>query len=541
MNNRQKAAEAAVFDQTNLLPKKELLIVFGVLAGSLFICFVDQNGIGVALPTIGRELHAEATISWAGTSALIANTLFQVLYGRLSDLFGRKTVYLSALALLTISDLLCGLSQNATMLYVFRGFAGVANGGITSLSMMIVSDIITLKERGKYQGILGACVGLGNMVGPFVAAAFVQHSTWRGLFWLISPLAALCCVICFFILPTPKDAPRVDFKAVSAKIDYWGIIAGSAAIILILIPVSGGGSYFAWASPMVISMLVLGGCCMMVFLFIEYRVALLPMMPLSLFRSAPVCVMLLQNLFFGIVYYSQLYYLPLFFQNARRMSPILSAALVLPITCAQMIASIVSGQYISRTERYGEVIWSGFFLWTLGVGLTCIFNLGTPISVIVIILLIQGVGAGFIFQPTLVALQAHCTKAQRAVVISNRNFLRSLGGAVGLAISAATLQNSLKKALPAKFASLALSSYNVPDFDTIGASAVEIREILQAYADASRTVFIMNVPFMALCLVGCLFIKDNGLQQPDEVPGQETVERVEEVHIEEERRRKRNK
>jgi MFS family permease len=192
---------------------------------------------------------------------------------------GRKAVFLSALALLTISDLVCGMSQNATMLYVFRGFAGVANGGITSLSMMIVSDIITLKERGKYQGIIGSCVGLGNMVGPFVAAAFVQYSTWRGLFWLISPIAALCCIVCFFILPTPKDAPRMDFGDVSAKIDYWGILTGSIAIILILIPVSGGGSYFAWGSPMVISMLALGGCCMFAFLFVEQRVALLPMMP----------------------------------------------------------------------------------------------------------------------------------------------------------------------------------------------------------------------------------------------------------------------
>jgi MFS family permease len=295
MKDRQKAAEATVFDQTNLLPKKELLVVFGALAVSLFICFVDQNGIGVALPTIGHELHAEATISWAGTSALIANTIFQVLYGRMSDLFGehlfdhyftdsnvflgRKTVYMSALALLTISDLLCGFSQNATMLYIFRGFAGVANGGITSLSMMIVSDVITLKERGKYQGILGSCVGLGNMVGPFIAAAFVQHSTWRGLFWLISPLAALCCVICFFVLPTPKDTPPMDFKAVSAKIDYWGILIGSAAIVLILIPVSGGGSYFSWDSPMVISMLAIGGCCILAFLFIEHQIALLPMMP----------------------------------------------------------------------------------------------------------------------------------------------------------------------------------------------------------------------------------------------------------------------
>jgi MFS family permease len=227
--------------------------------------------------------------------------------------------------------------------------------------------------------------------------------------------------------------------------------------------------------------------------------------------------MLLQNLFFGIVYYSQLYYLPLFFQNARRMSPLKSAALLLPVTCAQMVSSILSGLYISRRERYGEVIWSGFTIWTLGIGLTCIFDLNTPIGTIVAILLIQGIGVGFIFQPTLVALQAHCTKAQRAVVISNRNFLRSLGGAVGLAISAATLQNSLKKAMPSEFASLASSSYNVPNFDALGASPAQIHSILKAYAHASRAVFIMNVPFMGLCLLGCLLIKDHGLQRPDEV------------------------
>lgn len=194
-------------------------------------------------------------------------------------------MYMSLLALLSISDLLCGLSQNATMLYVFRGLAGIANGGVASLTMMIVSDIVSLKERGKYQGILGACVGLGNMVGPFVGAAFVQHSTWRGLFWLVSPLAALCCIMCFFIIPTPKNAPRMKFKAVSAKIDYWGILAVSAAIILILIPVSGGGSYFAWNSSLSISMLVIGGCCMLAFLFIEKRVALLPMMPCKSWSS----------------------------------------------------------------------------------------------------------------------------------------------------------------------------------------------------------------------------------------------------------------
>lgn len=163
------------------------------------------------------------------------------------------------------------------MLYIFRGLAGVANGGITSLTMMIVSDTVSLKERGKYQGILGACVGAGNMIGPFVAAAFVTHSTWRGLFWLVCPLAAICGAICFMILP--NNVPKTKLGESAKKIDYWGVLTGSAAIILILIPISGGGSYFEWNSAMVISMLVVGGICAIAFFFVEYKVALLPMMP----------------------------------------------------------------------------------------------------------------------------------------------------------------------------------------------------------------------------------------------------------------------
>lgn len=289
-----------MFDQTNLLPKQQLIVVFCVLAVSMFISFVEQNGIGVAMPTIGEGLHAEETISWVGTSALIANTIFQIFYGRLSDLYGkrscdlevrgltyvigRKAVYLSALALLAVSELICGWSQHATMLFVFRGLAGVANGGITALTMMIVSDIVSLKERGKYQGILGSCVGAGSMAGPFIAAAFTQpglwgHTSWRGFFWLVSGLAFVALVVAYFILPTPKNAPPMSFKAVSKEVDWWGILAGSAAIILLLIPISEGGSYFRWESPTVIAMLTVGSGCMVAFILIEKYVACLPMTP----------------------------------------------------------------------------------------------------------------------------------------------------------------------------------------------------------------------------------------------------------------------
>lgn len=279
--NRQREAEKALHDQTNILPFGQLMVVFSGLATSLVITFIDQNGISVTLPTIARDLGAQNTISWAGTSSLIANTMFTVLYGRLSDIFGRKIVYLSALVLLCIADLLCGLSQNPAMFYVFRGLAGVAGGGVTSLTMIIVSDVVTLEQRGKYQGVLGASLGVGNIIGPFIAAAFIMRSTWRGFFWMISPLAALSAVVGYFLIP--NNAQKGGFRKNMRRIDWYGVLASSIGIIFILIPVSGGGSYFPWDSPMVIAMLVIGSCAFVSFIFIEWKVASLPMLPGTLF------------------------------------------------------------------------------------------------------------------------------------------------------------------------------------------------------------------------------------------------------------------
>lgn len=285
--NKQQAAEKSLHDQTNILPRGELLIVFAGLAASLVITFVDQNGISVTLPAIAKALNAENTISWAGTSSLIANTMFTVLYGRLSDIFGRKIVYLMALGLLCIADLLCSLSQNAPMFYVCRGLAGIAGGAVSSLTMIIVSDVVTLKERGRYQGFLGAALGLGNVIGPFIGAVFVMNSTWRGFFWLIAPLAACSVFVGHSLIPS--SAPKESFRKNIRKIDYYGIIASSIGIILLLIPISGGGSYFQWSSPMVISMFVVGGCSLIAFIIIEWKVAFLPMLPSAVAKVHRLC------------------------------------------------------------------------------------------------------------------------------------------------------------------------------------------------------------------------------------------------------------
>lgn len=506
---RQRAAESGLHDQTNLLKKKQLFIVFSSLASALFICYADQNGIGTILPTVGRDFKATDTISWAGTSSLIANTVTQVMYARISDIYGRKPVFLFSVGMLVLADILCGVAPDAPSFYFFRALGGIAGAGINSLTMMIVSDIVTLEQRGKWQGFLGAGIGGGNAVGPLLSAAFALHQTWRAFFWFLAPCGAIAGVIGWFYLPStmPKGNAKQQFKL----IDWGGIITATIAIVLILIPLSGGGSYFSWSSPMTISMLAIGSLSLLAFLLVEWKVARLPMMPLSMYTNAPVAAILAQNFFFGMVYYSNLYYIPLYIQNVRGWDTIISAAFLVAINVPQSIVSTLTGIFISRYKRYGVVIWTGFTVWTLGAGLICSFSRTTSPAAVAAILSISGIGAGCIFQPVLIALQAHCSKPQRAAVISNRNFLRSSGGAVGLSISAQVLQSSLRNNLPPRLSSIAHDTYALPRLNAADEDAVR-----NAYMKAIRIVFIVSAPMIGLCLVLCLFIKDRGLQRREE-------------------------
>ncbi|KAL1835931.1 hypothetical protein VTK73DRAFT_5260 [Phialemonium thermophilum] len=269
---------------------------------------------------------------------------------------------------------------------------------------------------------------------------------------------------------------------------------------------------------MVISMLAIGACSLPLFLLVEWKLAKLPMMPLSIFATPAVAVMLAQNFLFGAVYQSFLYYVPMYLQNAHGYSPLLSAAISAALVCMQTLASILSGQYISRRKRYGEVIWAGFGLWTLalrGCGLSLLYTRQTPAGVIIVPLMLVGTGVGFIFQPTLVALQAHVPQPRRAVITSNRNFFRCAGGAVGLAVSAAVLQATLRKKLPSGHGDLAAdSTYAVPDLSHL--PAADAARVLDAYMDASHAVFELLIPIIGVCFLGCVFIRDRGLRYEED-------------------------
>ncbi|KAJ5988510.1 hypothetical protein N7481_003720 [Penicillium waksmanii] len=492
--NRQREAEKALHDQTNILPFAQLMVVFTGLATSLLIMCMDQNGISVTLPTIARDLGRPGHYFLGGN--LLIDREYHV-HGPIWPAVG----YFWTQGCLHI-----GASVAVHSRFVVWLIAKPSH----------VLHVVTLEQRGKYQGILGASLGVGNIMGPFIAAAFIERSTWRGFFWLISPLAAISAIVGYFLIP--NNAKKGDFRQNLYRIDWFGVLASSIGIIFVLIPVSGGGSYFPWDSPMVIAMLVIGGCAFVAFAFIEWKVATLPMLPVVFFKSKVITALFLQSFLLGAVYQAYLYYLPLYYQNARGWSPIVSAALTSPMVACQAIASICSGQYISRLKRYGEIIWMGFGLWTLGAGLMLRFDDKTHPAVIAVCVGITGIGIGFTFQPTLVALQAHCTKSHRAISISNRNFFRCMGGACGLAISAAILQATLRSQLPAEFSYLTESTYSLPSRSSL--TDTQWAQILLAYSKASHSVFILQVPLIGVCFLACAFIRDRGLERvksPEEI------------------------
>ncbi|CUM55984.1 uncharacterized protein AC631_05047 [Debaryomyces fabryi] len=513
----------------NILPTKKIIICLLVLAMALMVSFIDQTGVTVATSVIGKDLDSETTINWAGTASLLANCICQVLFGRLSDIFGRKNVLMIGLLILAIADIGCGVSKTGVQFYVCRALAGIGNGCSSSLPQIILSDIVTLRDRGKYQGILGMSVGLGNSIGPFLMAGFIHGATWRHFYYLLCPLNVLVIVIIYIFIkdPVKKVENILTRKEKFMKIDYLGIFFATACLTLLLVPISGGGSTYPWNSSIIIAMFIIGGSLFFVFLLVEWKFAKLPMIPLRIFKLPMVSLIFLSTFFFGMTYFSFLYYQPYYFEIVKNKSIVHTSLFVLPFVLCQAVMSVVSGQIITHTGHYIYVIITGYSLWLLGNCLLLLWNENVNDGVNIVSLLIIGCGVGFTFQPSMVAVQAQAKKADRAVVISTRNVIRSFGGAVGIAVGSTTVSNSFLssiKQLEKDNSTKIPSSYlryletNIYSrFDTSSLTSSQTSVVKLMYVSALKNYFYLLIPFIAICLITSFLIKDKGLQCIDEI------------------------
>ncbi|KPV78444.1 uncharacterized protein RHOBADRAFT_50911 [Rhodotorula graminis WP1] len=500
-------------DQTSRLSGGQLLIVFFGLQVALFLSFLDSTSVSTAAPAIGRDLNASSSISWVGSSFLLANTSFQIVTSRLSDIFGRKAVLLAALFLFVVGDLLCGFAQSGIWLYACRGIAGIGGGGINSLSMIIVSDVVNVRDRGKYQGLLGIAISLGSAVGPFAGGLFAQYATWRWCFWITPPMGVGTMLIIWFLLPL-KHVPG-DFKTKLRQMDTTGSFLALAMTICFLVPLAGGGSSFRWDSPVVISLFVVSGVLAGLFFFVEGWLAKLPLLPGRMFKNRNIALLLGQTFLVGICYFGNIYMVPLYLQNVLGASAIKSAALLLPLVLVQTFTTTLSGYVLKWTNRTRASFFVGFVLWCAGQAGQVAFSRTTSVGVIVGVLLVQGLGIGATLQSTLVLIQVSGPSEDRAVVTGARNFVRSLGGAIGLAVGNTLVNNLFVKNLPPSLPDSVREQLQREFVLPVDMSHDVKDQVLDAYMAGMRAVFIFFVPVVAICLLLCFFIKDLPLSPPE--------------------------
>ncbi|EFQ27348.1 major facilitator superfamily transporter [Colletotrichum graminicola] len=516
----------SVGGQRNTMSRKRMLLAFSALSVCLFVSFIDQTSVSTAVPAIAGDLDTGTATSWIGTSFLIASTAFQLINGRLSDIFGRKNLLMICLVLMAVGDILCGFAKTKEQLFAFRAVAGIGGGGINSIVMIIVSDITTLENRGKYQGVLGAVIALANGVGPFVGGAVVEEATWRWVFWMVPIICAPAAVTILFCLPLKHQSGNYADKV--KKIDYGGIALNMASTLLVLVPLSGGGVSYPWSSPFVIAAVTVGAVLGVLFVLYEWKLARLPIMPLRLFQ-APHCSYLYgQTFLMGQAYFGNLFYLPIYFQSVLKFSPLAAGAMILPVVIATSVMSILSGQYMLWLGRYMPCILVGFFLWTLGNGLTILFDRDTGLGELIGILIIVGAGIGLTLQPTLVGMYANSRSEDRAVTTGLRNFIRTIGGAFGLVVSGVILSNTLRRDLQGRgfisdgvIAELTSSTYTLGQK---GFSDEEQAVILRAYMRGLHYIFIYYVVCTGLSLALTLGVGNTGLKAKKPAQAEEASE-----------------
>ncbi|KXH68677.1 multidrug resistance protein fnx1 [Colletotrichum salicis] len=434
-------------EQTNYVRPRTIITIFLACASVDLVALMDQTTLAASLNIIGNSLNARNQTAWIASGYFITSTVGQLLYGRLSDIWSRKVILLIGLAIFFTGSLASSVSNTGTQLIVFRAWTGIGGGGLMTVAQMIVSDVVPLRERGKYQGILGSVVAIANGIGPVIGGALASQSkdSWRWIFRLNMPLTLLCTVCVIFFMPLRKV--EGNWKLKLKAVDFVGSFLALAGTTVLMLGLTWGGGDHPWNSAYVIATLIVGFFVCVGFIFWQWKGAKFPLVPLHIFKSKIVngaCITMAIN---GWNFVVQVYYIPAFYQLAYGYSATKSGAMLLPVTLTQTLFSTLAGLVVHKVGRYRECILLGWALWAVGIGLMSTLDENSSVGKQVGYSLLVGAGVGNTLQPALIAIQAGVSRKDMAVVTSFRNFIRNLGSTIGLAISGAIINNILASSI----------------------------------------------------------------------------------------------
>jgi EmrB/QacA subfamily drug resistance transporter len=504
------APAAAVRSEDAPLSHRQIMIVFSGLMLGMFLAALDQSVVSTALPTIVGDFHALNRLTWVVTAYLLTATASAPLYGKISDLYGRKKIFQFAIVLFLAASALAGLSQNMNELIAFRGLQGLGAGGLIVLAMSIIGDVVPPAQRGKYQGYFGAVFGVASVAGPLVGGFLVEQISWRWIFYINLPIGAVALVVTSIVLHDRSERK-------SHRIDYLGALLLLCGVSALLLTTTLGGSPqgFPWHSWQIATMLTSGVVLVVGFVAWEMRFAREPIVPMYLFRKRVFTFSNLTGFIVGVAMFGAIIYLPVYLQVVKGVSPTVSGLMLIPLMVGMLSASITSGQIIARIGRYKIFPVVGTAVMTVGMFLFSLLGVHTSDAVDSLYMFIVGVGLGLVMQVLVLAVQNGVDYKDLGTATSMSNFFRSMGGAFGTAILGAILTDrldgNLLSALPAAakphLAQIARSIVGSPA-SLKKLSPVVHGAAVQAYVHTIDTVFRVATPVVLLAFVFALFLPE---------------------------------
>ena len=448
---------------------------------------------------------------WSGTAFLLTSTVLQPPIGSFSQIFGRKSMIYVSAAFFLAGAIIAALANNFTVILVGRSIQGVGGGGIICLTEMVVVDTVPLRERGNYLSIFGMMWAVGTVAGPLLGGGFSQNVSWRWIFWINLPFLGVGFVLVTIFLKL--NVEHGAFLTKLRQVDWIGMIIFIASATGFLIPVTWGGVQYAWDSWRTLVPLIVCSFGLVGFVVHQEYIASDPLIHTAVFKNRTAAILYVDTMLHGIILWSILYFLPLYFEAVRGMGPILSGIAMFPWTFTVAPASVVTGIAIAKTGKYRWAVQTGWFFATLGLGLLIIIKPHTSTVAWIFLNLVGGIGTGILFPAMALAVQASASAKDQAYAANMFSFFRGVGQTLGVAIGGVIFQNQMKK----KMLTYPLLANLADQYSKDAAGLVEIikampagemkEQIRDSYTDALRLVWIVMTAFSAIAFFSSFLVK----------------------------------